>query len=470
MRTPDEQFLEEIERHEYHGFLSRREFLARSAAVAGGALLSACTGGRSLPPKVTSTPSVIASTPTQWPIKRVVYLMLENRSYDHIFGRYPGANGATIGLRNGQQVPIIHAPEWLPGDLPHDYTSALTDLAGGSMDGFWQGLYPMYSYSQLAQQDVPNYWHWAQDYVLCDNFFASALGPSYANHLFFVAGTSGGVFDNPENIGLRKDGNKYIKSWGCDAYGDGVFVFVRDPKGNLTKHATCFNFPTVGEQLTQRSIDWAYYAADPDQPGYIWNAYTSVDQVFHTDLYKEHIRPVTRLLKDIKANTLPAVTWITPLFQLSDHPPWSTCFTHNWVTEIVNGIMTGPSWQETAIFITWDEWGGLYDHVRPPVVDPVGLGFRVPMMVISPYALQGYVDDAVGEFSSPLRFIADNWGLPHLTERIRNSHAFEHVFDFTQKPRPPRPRNPVKCFGSAFVYPKNYSGWLPGIVPTTQPL
>jgi phospholipase C len=122
-------------------------------------------------------------------------------------------------------------------------------------------------------------------------------------------------------------------------------------------------------------------------------------------------------------------------------------------------------WEHTAIFITWDEWGGLYDHVKPPKIDSLDLGFRVPMLVISPYAKKGYIDDAVGEFSSPLRFIADNWDLPYLTERIENSHNFEHVFDFRKKPRPPDPRPPVRATNAYHDFPEDFPEWPPELNP-----
>jgi phospholipase C len=149
---------------------------------------------------------------------------------------------------------------------------------------------------------VPNYWRLAKDYVLCDNFFASVGGPSYPNHLFFVAGQSGGALDNPENITVRNDGpGKTFKSWGCDAVGDAVYVFVKDEQGNLTKHDSCFDFTTVPQQLETAGVPWAFYSASPYQSGYFWNALNAVDGVFHTDLWRpERIRPVDRLLEVIK--------------------------------------------------------------------------------------------------------------------------------------------------------------------------
>ena len=203
-------------------------------------------------------------------------------------------------------------------------------------------------------------------------------------------------------------------------------------------------------------MSWAFYAAQPGQSGYFWNALNGIEGVFHTDLWRpERIRSVDRLPEDIRAGRLPSVTWVTPRFELSDHPPESTCFAHNWLTDVVNAVMESDDWEHTAIFLTWDEWGGFYDHVPPPTVDDLGFGFRVPMLVISPYARKGYVDDAEGEFSSPLRFVSDNWGLPYLTERIERTHNFEHAFAFGKNPRTDARPLPLidHCYGEAVGVP-----------------
>jgi phospholipase C len=368
---------------------------------------------------------------------------------------------------NGKEVPLVRCPDWLPGDLPHDRAAYLNCINQGNMDGFNTGLYGSWGYSLMDEHQVPNYWKWAREYTLSDNFFASAAGPSYPNHYFFIAGTSGGSIDNPENIEMRVDGDKKYKSWGCDAIGNDTFVFVKDELGNMAKHDTCFNFPTVGQQLTQKGIDWAFYSAVPGQTGYFWNAYNGVSDVFHTDLWHQHMRPVDNIVDDIKANRLPAVTWITPRFELSDHPPFSTGFSHNWVTDVVNAVMRSDAWEHTAIFLTWDEWGGFYDPVEPPALDDIGLGFRVPLLTISPYAKKGYIDRQQGEFSTPLRFISDNWGLPHLTHRIAKTHDMSALFDFKKPPRAPEPSSTkVDAFGTPWVFPQDYPGWPPGTVPT----
>ena len=159
-------------------------------------------------------------------------------------------------------------------------------------------------------------------------------------------------------------------------------------------------------------------------------------------------------MSDIRAGRLPPVTWITPRYQLSDHPEYSLCWGENWTTQVIDAIMRSPMWKDTAIFLTWDDWGGFYDHVAPPQVDRFGLGMRVPLLILSPYARQGYIDHSTGEFSSVLRFIEDNWGLPQLTKRDRRAGNLHEDFDFTQRPRPadPRPQR-TDCVGNAFAKP-----------------
>lgn len=475
MPMPDRDRPHEQDRDAHPIPLSRRRFLQRSAtAVAGGVLFSCTHGGRVIPSVTDATPAI----DTRWPIKRVIYVMLENRSFDNLFGRFPGVNGASTGVDYGKERPLTRSPDWLPGDLPHDRAAALSSLNNGKLDGFGNGTYgEPWAYTQFEESQIPNYYYWAREYAISDNFFASALGPSYPNHFFFIAGQSGGVIDNPENIATRvidEAKDLKFKSWGCDAIalpGTGVYVFVKDQRGNLTKHPPCFHFKTVGQQLTEQAIDWAAYSAPPNRIGYFWNAYNGISEVFHTDLWNEHTRNVENLIADIRANKLPPVSWVTPLFALSDHPPASSSFTHNWISDVVNAVMTSDAWEHTAIFLTWDEWGGFYDHVLPPRLDDIGLGFRVPLLTISPYTVRGVIDDERGEFSTPLRFIADNWGLDYLTPRIANTHNFEHVFDFGQKPRPPQPSSKrAKTYGkSPYDYPTSFPGWPPGTVPVTNP-
>jgi phospholipase C len=382
-----------------------------------------------------------SSLHTRWPIKHVVFIVKENRSFDNLFGRFPGANGATSGKMGDQVVPLTRGSYVIPSDLPHAYSDAVIDWNHGAMDGFAHeafGFQTKYAFTQMWPDQIPNYWRWAKDYVLGDNFFASVMGSSFPNRLFTIAATSADTRDGPNAKAERPHG--IAKSWGCDAPKEET-VPVIDPEGDLTEEPPCFDIQTEGDLLTRAGVPWASYTATQTQNGYIWSAYNSIKHIRETDQWKEHVFPVDQVVADIQHDRLPSVTWIAPRFEDSEHPKFRTslCQGENWTTSVVDAIMRSPMWKDTAIFISWDEWGGYYDHVPPQQIDRFGLGFRVPLLLISPYALRGHVDHHWGEFSSVLRFIEENWGLASLTHRDRTASDLTYDFDFTQSRLPADP-------------------------------
>ncbi|HEV8565392.1 MAG TPA: alkaline phosphatase family protein [Actinomycetota bacterium] len=406
-----------------------------------------------------SSPSEPATTPaptsqgghpdrpeTRWPIDHVIFLIKENRTFDNLFGTFPGADGVSFGYDQGVRRPLTLGTDGSIGsdDIPHCYTCSLAAWNHGEMDGFNQGaVSDRWAYTQLRRSQLPNYWHWAKRFVLGDNFFSSAQGPSFPNHLYSIAAQSGGAHDNPRRFGPFRSSNTF----GCDAP-RGQTVTIVDSEGHEKQVQPCFDFQTEGDLLTEAGLDWAYYAAEPDQLGYIWSAYAAVRHIRETDQWDEHVLPVDDVVRDIRTDRLPPVTWITPRYELSEHPQYNFCLGENWSTRVIDAVMRSPMWENTAIFITWDDYGGFYDHVAPPQVDGFGFGIRVPLLLISPYALRGEVDHHLGEFSSVLRFIEDNWGLVQLTDRDRDAENLSYDFDFSQKPAPPDPL-PLRtdCFG-----------------------
>jgi phospholipase C len=407
------------------------------------------------PPRARETPDLLpAGRPravdataftTRWPIKHVIFVIKENRTFDNMFGRFPGADGATKG-RDGEEIrPLTRTPDRLPEDIPHCYECALESWNHGRMDDFARtDPGERYAYTQMSgPEDLPNYWRWAQEFALSDNFFASAQGPSFPNHLFTIAAQSGGTHFNPDQEQSRvtefMQDTGLAKSWGCDSLQE-AYVEVVDSEGRVEKVPPCFDFETEADLLDGAGIPWAYYAAWNDQRGYVWSAFSAIRRVrMHPKVWQEHIFPVDNFVRDVRDGSLPPVTWVTPRYEVSEHPEWSFCHGENWTTDIVNAVMDSPMWKDTAIFITWDDYGGFYDHVPPPQVDRFGFGFRVPLLTISPYAKPGYIDSQLGEFSSVLRFIEDNWGLSQLTHRDRDAFNLSYVFDFEQEPRAPLP-------------------------------
>jgi phospholipase C len=421
---------------------------ATSADDATRSTRSTPTDTPAAPTQVASAPKVdAASIPTRWPIKHVVFLIKENRTFDNLFGTFPGANGTSVGTDHGHPRPLIRGTDArVPGDIQHCYVCSRVAWHAGAMDLFDQGLYGDWAYTQLHRDQLPNYWRWARRNVLFDNVFASAWGPSFPNHLYTIAAQSGGARDNPRRKRIISN------TFGCDAPPQQL-VEVYDSEGKVVKVPPCFDFLTEGDLLRKAHVPWVYYAATESQRGYIWSAYSAIRRYRqHRALWQRRIRPVDGLLSDIREGRLPPITWITPRFELSEHPEFSFCHGENWSTQVIDAIMRSPMWKDTAIFLTWDDYGGFYDHVPPPDIDRMGFGFRVPMLLISPYSKRGFVSHELGEFSSVLRFIEDNWRLGRkLTSRDREATPLLSAFDFARSPRAPDPA-PLRtnCTGPRF--------------------
>jgi phospholipase C len=419
------------------------------------------------PPVARETPDLLppgrpertdaAAFETRWPIKHVVFVIKENRTTDHLFGRFPGVNGATEGLDGDEMRPLLRPPDRLPDDISHCYECAIDSWNEGKMNNFARTPPgEAHAYTQMqGPEDMPNYWRWAEEFALSDNFFASAQGPSFPNHLFTIAAQSGGTHHNPTQDQARvviwSQQTGLAKSWGCDTLEE-TYVRVLDSEGQEQHVPPCFDFETEGDLLDEKGIPWSYYGAWNDQRGYAFTAYSAIRRVrMNPEVWQRHIFPVDNFVADVADGRLAPVTWVTPRYELSEHPEWSFCHGENWTTEIVNAVMESEFWKDTAIFITWDDYGGFYDHVPPPQVDEFGFGFRVPLLTLSPYAKRGYIDSQLGEFSSVLRFIEDNWGLGQLTHRDRDAFNLSYVFDFTQEARDPLAL-PLRtdCAGSKF--------------------
>jgi phospholipase C len=257
--------------------------------------------------------------------------------------------------------------------------------------------------------------------------FSSLTGPSFPNHLYTVGAQSGGAINNP---------NKTKGSWGCDS-DDGALVQVMDERGTITQQFPCFDFQTVADSLETAHITWKYYAPRYGEGGYIWNALDAIKHIRQTDLWTTRVAHDSQFADDAKNGRLPAVSWLVT-GRASEHPPASLCVGENWTVQQLNAIMAGPDWNTTAVFITWDDFGGFYDHVPPPTVDAFGFGPRVPLLIISPYAKHGYISHTQYEFASLLKFVESRYGLAPLTARDRVANAMLDSFDFTQTPQPPR--------------------------------
>ena len=379
------------------------------------------------PPAPSRQPLPAARSTT--PIKHIVYIVKENRTYDNLFGRFPSGDGATTGVEyDGDVVKLGPLPD-KQVDLQHNHWTAVTDMNGGLMNGFSRvrdkaGHKTMMAYTTAAPGQLKAYWGWAQRYGLGDRMFTSVPSSSYPNHLYTVAGQSAGVIDGPST------GTRW---WGCDGPPDTtVPIAGADTMTIAGRKSVCLDIPSVaGSMRRHPGVSWSTYGAMPGQLGYGWVALDAIQGVRLNDDWSQHYAPWQWFESDVKQGYLSSLTWMTPPFNDSDHPGGpSLCEGENWTARMVNAIERSPMWKSTAIVITWDDFGGFYDHVSPPMLDRFGLGPRVPLLVISPWAKQG-IDHTTYDFTSVIKFASEDFDLPLLTSRERDANSLRYAFQFT---------------------------------------
>jgi phospholipase C len=373
-------------------------------------------------------------------IQHIVFLIKENRSFDMYFGTFPGADGTTTAtISTGERIALRHALDRMPRDVGHDWEDARTAMHNGAMDRFdmirGNQRSDMLSLTQYMRSDIPNYWSYAEHFALADHMFSSLAGPSFPNHLYTVAGQSVGAVNNPDSF-----------AWGCDAEAK-TTVDVMSANGTFSRQYPCFEMTTVADRLEAAGVSWGYYAPGQGQHGYIWSALDAVKHIRQGPLWNSRVFAESRFVSDVAGGRLPAVSWLIPDFDTSEHPTVdafagttlsvSACTGENWTVKQVNAIMQSPDWASTVIVLTWDDFGGFYDHVAPPGIDSLGLGPRVPLIMISPYAKEGVVSHTTYEFGSVLQLIENRYNLKAVAQRDVEANSLLDMFDFTQPPAPP---------------------------------
>jgi phospholipase C len=420
-------------------------------------------------------------------IQHVVVIMQENRSFDSYFGAYPGAAGIPGIAGHKGTLPCVPGPHsrcvqpyhdtsLINGGGPHGKPAALDDVNSGLMNGFVLsaasasgrscavGTNPncasghrqdVMGYHTAAE--IPNYWAYAKNFVLQDHMFQSDLSWSLPAHLYMVSAWSANCSADYDPTTCVND-DRTVGKPPAYVISDGV-----PPDGPK------FAWTDITYLLHKAGVSWGYYVfpgTEPDcaddamtckalpqaarTPG-IWNPLPYFYTV-RQDKQLRNIKPIGNFYAAARNGTLPAVSWVTPTDAVSEHPPSSVGVGENYVTGLINTIMSGPDWKSTAIFLAWDDWGGFYDHVKPPHVDENGYGLRVPALVISPYARQGYVDHQTLSFDAYLKFIEDDFlngqrlnpntdgrpdPRPKVRENVRILGNITNDFDFSQTPRAP---------------------------------
>ncbi len=364
--------------------------------------------------------------------------MQENRSFDSYFGTFPGADGIPAGAcapdpaRGGCDKPF-HDPNDVNAGGPHGQTNAAADIAGGGINGFVaqaekarKGCKDVNNPACAGgstpdvmgwhdAREIPNYWTYAKDFVLQDHMFEPNASWSLPEHLFMVSEWSAHCtqHDNPfsctnalQNPGFPPDFN--AKRGGSGSGSDPIYAWT-DLTYLLHKDGVSWGYyvatGTEPDCEDDSAVTCAPIKQDAKTPG-IWNPLPYFDTV-KADGQLGNIQSVDSFLGQAAHGTLPAVSWIAPSGDVSEHPPAKISAGQSYVTTLVNTIMQGPDWDSTAIFLAWDDWGGFYDHVAPPNVDQNGYGLRVPGLVISPYAKAGTIDHQTLSFDAYDKFIED---------------------------------------------------------------
>ena len=415
-------------------------FTGCSAAGAGGP-----TVAPSLVKSATSM-STPASQKKPGKITHVVLVIQENRSFDNLFATFPGADGTTTGKRHNGKVIPLQERSLASLDVSHDSKSYTTDYDAGAMDGFdlstfihsskKAGTYP-YQYANPTQ--IQPYWTMAVQYALADQMFQTQGSGSFTAHQDLIAGTTA-INETESLIDTPNAG-----PWSCDAP-QGTTTDLITTNGDYLKGKgpfPCLTYPTgtLRDLLDAKGVSWKYYAPvyKVGAVGGLWNAFAAIQAVREGPEWTTNISiPTTNIFADISNKALPAVSWVIPDQPNSDHPGDNHGVDDgpSWVASVVNAVGNSSYWNSTAIIVVWDDWGGFYDHVPPPFLDDAGgLGFRVPMIVVSPYVPAGTISHTQYEFGSILKFIEETFKLGSLGTTDARATSIGNVFNLKQSPR-----------------------------------
>jgi phospholipase C len=397
-------------------------------------------------------------------IQHIVVIIQENRSVDNLFNGLPGANTVQSGKNlHGGTVSLQPVSLTAPYDISHRHKAWVADYDHGRMDGFNTENLNCYAkhqcpksdvaaYAYVPESEIKPYWDLAQQYTFGDNMFQTNQGPSFPAHQYLISGTS--TIDNVSHLKAAEnptDPRGRGRVGGCNSL-RGTRVVTIDRNG-VEGHPVypCFDRMSILNLMNQRDVSWHYYQEYGGSG--LWHAVDAIETIREGPSYENVRWPSSQVLKDIASGRLAAVTFVTPSAAESDHAGKNDGTGPSWVASIVNAIGKSSYWNSTAIIVTWDDWGGWYDHVPPQIYNSYELGFRVPMIVISPYAKRGYVSHTPYEFGSILKFIERTFDLASLGTTDVRANDLSDCFDFGAKPRVFKP--------IAAKYPARYFETLP---------
>ncbi len=427
-------------------------------------VLSGCAQNAS-PPLSSAAHSLIRRAAASGKIQHVVIIIQENRSVDNLFQFLRGATTQSYGLNSqGQEVPLQRISITAPYDPDHAHNNWLTEYNNGAMNGFdletCRGKCPVNpAYGYVPRTEVEPYYTMAKTYTFADEMFQTNQGPSFPAHQYLISGTST-LYDGSPNRASNNPRTPEMRlTGGCDSE-SGTLVGVINPQGGepaALKTFPCFQRKALMNELDDAGVSWRYYQATQG-PG-IWNGVDAIYSIWSnkSEMAANVVTPPTQVLTDIANGQLADVVWVTPTKAASDHAGDNNGSGPSWVASVVNAVGQSQYWNTTAIFVVWDDWGGWYDHVAPQILNSYELSFRVPMIVISPYAQMRYISHTPHEFGSILKFTEEMFGLPSLGTTDGRSDDLSDCFNFNKQPAP------FKLIPAQ--YPPHYFFTLPSVEP-----
>jgi phospholipase C len=424
---------------------------ASAVAFAAALLLPGCGAQHDAAATVPAGPNAAGSTfgtgsneaRAHSVIGHVIIIIQENRTTDNLFHGLKGADTVDSGMNSlGQEVPLHAVRLEARYDLGHSHPLQVTEYDNGKMDGFdldhVQGyckyLLATCEYAYVPKSEVKPYFDLATQYAFADRMFESNEGPSFPAHQYLISGTS----TTQEGGNLKAADNPYLGNGGgggggCDAPKHAL-VDTIDPSGFEGNPVfPCFDRPTLGDVLDAKGVSWRYYQMELG-PG-LWHPFDAIRHIRYGPDNANIVYPSQKILDDITQGKLAQVSWVTPAGANSDHAGSKGNGGPAWVASIVNAIGGSQYWNDSAIFILWDDPGGWYDHVAPPVYNSYELGFRVPMIIVSPYAKRGYVSHTQYEFGSILKFVEDRFQTQSLDTTDVRANSVDDAFKFNSRPR-----------------------------------
>lgn len=425
-------------------------------------------------------------------VNHVVVLYLENHSFDNLYGRFPGANGfngTNFKPTNSQvdvngnvyaTLPSVPSNQWVNGsnqfptnlandtfnidqyvpggaltpDVTHRYYQEQLQIDNGKMDQYVQyNASTELAMGYYTTNELPLL-KYAQSYTLCDNFFHSAFGGSFLNHIWLIASASPTFPSAPSSMvaQIATDANGKVTKVTKDGAVTPDGYVVNTSQSVNTPHASGTpanqlvpnqTMPTIGDELSTANVSWAWYAGgwnnalngNPDPTFQFHHQPFVYFQNFAdgTQAKKDHLKDEADFIAAANAGTLPSVSFVKPLGMFNEHPNYSNLIdAENHAVSLINAVLNGPNGKDAVVIVTYDENGGFWDHVAPPTIDPKwGPGTRVPSIIISPFAKKANVDHTQYETVSILSFIEQRWGLKALSTRDQNANPLSNAFSFT---------------------------------------